>query len=663
MGFINFDITVGIGDDGSYKIKSEYEKGGESAETQPGPPDLSSAGLLALQAYLSGGSNTLEPQIASRAGELLRNWLFTGEIWTNFVEKLNDAQNRGEEGLRVRLILEDESLRQLPWEYIYDSKRNYEYLALYRHSPLVRYINSGIIPKRLERDRAARLLLAYSVNPDDQVAVQTAVSELAAIEKELGDLTRDKRVKIENAGQINRDRLQQLLSTFEPDMLHLIAASQAENGPHLIFSNAAGGLVELSASKFKVLLRASARVVILSAPPSQQAENDAGLALAEALLQAEVPAVVALHREMPAAVAGRFAAQFYRYLALGKTLDAAATETRINISLDDEIAWGIPAIYMRAEDGRLWSEAAPVPPPATPATVVVPKTMTEASVQQPSPDQNNDPFSPLLQLNFHSQVKSFDAFLDRRRIGGCLVSNQPQISSELGLKLLMKRLVALVPRSGEPPKKYEFNLDSRVSNNGPTNLWEKLAKKLQMEDLKAPFNRRMQEKIADKLGDQLKRRHVIFVFKNVDKDILNDILSEFWEPLVAIVLDPDLPLILPESRFLFLAFFLDDKGEVLSQTDGKFIEIKAKENSPAQPDGGWKADRIGASYALPGISDFTAADLAPMRSHLEDQDLEAVKTAMENRPEGQRLDFVLTALVDNLKPNENGRFEYWLNQL
>lgn len=659
MGFINFDVIVQKGDGDSYRIKSKYELGGESpVEIQPGPPDLSSAAYQQFLAYLSGGSNELEYQAAKAAGEVLHRWLFTGEVWVSLIESLKDAASQGK-GIRLRLILEEESLRQLPWEYCYDARRYNKFLALDRRSPIVRYIDFPIIPDSLHRDKAARLLLACSVDPADNEAIETAEAELEAIQEELADIVRQKLVVIEMAGQVNLDQLQQQLAVFEPDMLHLVAASQAGDRPKLILFDKAGQPDPKSANQIKALLRATARAVILSAPPSQVAGNDAGLALAEALIQAEVPAVIALHREMPATVAGRFAAQFYRFLALGEPLDAAVTQMRINIQAYDEIAWGIPAMFMRAEDGRLWQEHTPAKPPAP----------GQPGGHHPPPQQPPDPYSPFMQLNFNNQIKGFNAFLSRQRIGGCLVRSQPQISTESGINLLLKRLFTLIPKAGESPHRFEFNLASLVLDNGPDELWERLAQKLKLYHLVRPFGRRKQEAVTNELGSQLARRHIIFIFKHVDADTVDTLMTQFWEPLVKIILDPELPL-LPEGRFLLLAFFLDNKGSVLPQSGAKFIEIKAgEEGEAAQPEGGWKTDQVGASFALPAVSDFTAAELEkwfsmkaaePLRTHFTDQALDAVQTTMTRTANG-RPDFVLNYLVDVLELEQPVSFETWLN--
>jgi hypothetical protein len=280
-------------------------------------------------------------------------------------------------------------------------------------------------------------------------------------------------------------------------------------------------------------------------------------------------------------------------------------------------------------------------------------------VSQPT-FQVQDPFALLMQLNYQSQVKGFKAFLSKQRIGGCLVRSQPQVATEMGIKLLMKRLLNMVPSAREQPQQYKFDLASLVLNNGPDDIWAALALKLKLYQLVRPFNVQAQEEIAGKLGEQLARRHVFFIFKHVDADTVETLVSQFWEPLVGVV---QKSVKLPEGGFLMLAFFLDNTGTILPQSGGKFIEIVAGEREhEAQPVGGWRPEQDGASFALPAVTDFTVADLDFLANHYDSQALDEVKQAMNLRADGKRPDFVLNILVDALNLEQNVGFESWLNQ-
>jgi hypothetical protein len=171
--------------------------------------------------------------------------------------------------------------------------------------------------------------------------------------------------------------------------------------------------------------------------------------------------------------------------------------------------------------------------------------------------------------------------------------------------------------------------------------------------------------IARKLGEQLARRHVFFFFKHVDADTVNELVSQFWEPLVSIVLDPQNAPALPEGGFLMLAFFIDDAGTILPQSGGKFIEIAAgDEKQEAQPPGGWQHNQLGASFALPVVTDFAVSDLDYLSKQYADKAaaVELVRNVMDSLADGKRPDIVLEFLVDSLGLEEGVGFESWLNK-
>jgi hypothetical protein len=79
--------------------------------------------------------------------------------------------------------------------------------------------------------------------------------------------------------------------------------------------------------------------------------------MAPALIRAQIPAVIAMQFKVLDAAAQAFAGEFYRALAEGFPIDACVTEGRkavmgaVGLSRAD---WGIPVVYTRAPDGKLF---------------------------------------------------------------------------------------------------------------------------------------------------------------------------------------------------------------------------------------------------------------------------------------------------------------------
>ena len=92
---------------------------------------------------------------------------------------------------------------------------------------------------------------------------------------------------------------------------------------------------------------------------------------------------------MPDALALRFTQTLYEQLLLGEPLDKAVTEMRIAASLgpkpEDQVLWGIPVLFMRSEDGRIWEQGSFVKRQAAPAEPDEPEI--EAA---PDPNERED---------------------------------------------------------------------------------------------------------------------------------------------------------------------------------------------------------------------------------------------------------------------------------
>ena len=79
--------------------------------------------------------------------------------------------------------------------------------------------------------------------------------------------------------------------------------------------------------------------------------------LAGSLVRQNVPAVIAMRRAISMSVAFRFTRHFYHQLAERPCVDAAVNEARHRLYMDDPggVDWSSPVLYMRLEDGLLWS--------------------------------------------------------------------------------------------------------------------------------------------------------------------------------------------------------------------------------------------------------------------------------------------------------------------
>jgi hypothetical protein len=80
------------------------------------------------------------------------------------------------------------------------------------------------------------------------------------------------------------------------------------------------------------------------------------MGVAPSLVRSEIPAVIALQAPIPDAVARAFTKTLYEEMIKGKPLDTIVTEMRVDAygTTRPYARWGIPVLFMRAPDGKLW---------------------------------------------------------------------------------------------------------------------------------------------------------------------------------------------------------------------------------------------------------------------------------------------------------------------
>ncbi len=137
----------------------------------------------------------------------------------------------------------------------------------------------------------------------------------------------------------------------------------------LAFEDANSDCEWVSAMELGILLnRNSVRLIVLNACESGRLATEPFRTLAPALIRGQVPAVIAMQFEVPDVAARAFAGEFYQALAEGFPIDACVTEGRKAVMGAvglDHADWGIPVVYTRAPDGRLFDlpASAPAQPP------------------------------------------------------------------------------------------------------------------------------------------------------------------------------------------------------------------------------------------------------------------------------------------------------------
>jgi hypothetical protein len=166
------------------------------------------------------------------------------------------------------------------------------------------------------------------------------------------------RVQLTVISNATASKLQGALAT-RPHIFHFIGHGTVDNGrSSIILEDGTGKSAPLDADQMMYLMgNTGVKVVILNAcKTAKQDARNAILGVAPALVQAEIPAVIAMQFNVPDKTALGFTRDLYRFLVAGFPLDTAVTEMRIGafIGAGDRYFWGIPVLFMRAPDGIIW---------------------------------------------------------------------------------------------------------------------------------------------------------------------------------------------------------------------------------------------------------------------------------------------------------------------
>jgi len=279
------------------------------------------------------------------------------ELWRESVGRA------GDEGLRLRVRTADPASAALPWELLYDEARGH-FLALNPATPVVRYPEGPIPAAPPTRESPLRILLT-AASPLDQPPLAVR-PELDAIERHLATLADDRRpTQVERIDHLTAAAFDQALLAFRPHVWHFAGHGEWDEDAAmgmLIFEDEQGRSAPVDAAQLADWLRSrGVALAVLNACEGAESGGDLWAGLAQGLVRAGVPAVAAMQASIGDEAAGAFGATLFLSLATGHPLDAAVVHARqamarLPARQADAGEWLLPALFMRAADGRLWRE-------------------------------------------------------------------------------------------------------------------------------------------------------------------------------------------------------------------------------------------------------------------------------------------------------------------
>lgn len=310
-------------------------------------------------------------------GKELYDALFSGAIGKMYQRSYAALSDNPEVGLRIKLHLNLDdpgvsALAQIPWEFAYESD-TMEYLTLSRQTPIVRFIEVQRKPTQHALPVMLRILVVMS-SPNG-VASLDLEKERKLIEQSWAG---ESNVEVDFLEHPTPDTLLSAVVAKQYHVLHYMghgAYDPKTGAGALILEDENQNAVMLDAQTLGTVLRdaPSIRLVFLNACDTARTDEDQPFSgVANRLVMAGVPAVLAMQFPITDKAAIDFARVFYPRLVEGYPVDEATAQGRkaILAGRSGTIEWGTPVLYLRMPDGRLFDRqdepVAPTPPPAAP---------------------------------------------------------------------------------------------------------------------------------------------------------------------------------------------------------------------------------------------------------------------------------------------------------
>jgi hypothetical protein len=363
MQYLDFEIEIAASASADATVRVLRSPAGEAAGSLRWPYDRDATGqrIERLQeALLATDSESAETPaaIVKTLGRDLWAALITDDVLAAY-EVSRDRAKQQRSGLRLKLRVLDPYLATLPWEYLFDPRRDAS-PALSETTPIVRYVSLQQPIEPLEVSLPLRLL-AMVASPAGTPVLDTE-GEMRRLEAAVEKLrVRGLIELVWVEGQRPQD-LQSALQASDCHIFHFIGHGGFDKGRGegvVAFANDAGETMRVTGSDLGILLggHAPLRLAVLNACDSAKGDElDVLSSTGAALVRRGTPAVVAMQYKITDPAAIEFSRAFYTAVAAGQPVDAAVTAGRIGmiLGLPGTVEWGTPVLSTRAPDGVLF---------------------------------------------------------------------------------------------------------------------------------------------------------------------------------------------------------------------------------------------------------------------------------------------------------------------
>lgn len=295
---------------------------------------------------------------ARAVGQALFAALFAGNIGVTFRQCLADRHPGSNSGLRILLEFDFRNphvlpVAALPWELLWDAERS-NFLSLSRQTPIIRFLPLPLPP--LPPLAGPLRILFVQASPSDGQAFSAA---WAAIWKAFRP---QPEMMVATLLQPTITMLRHKLLEESWNVIHLMGHGgfDEETGEgSLYFETSDGAAESISGRLLGEHLKSfpDLRLIFLNTSKGAVVPRMAGqypcAGIATDLVQAGIPAVIAMRGPISHSESLAFSANVYSRIAAGEPVDAAVVEGRLALLRERSSAWALPVLFSRLKDGNI----------------------------------------------------------------------------------------------------------------------------------------------------------------------------------------------------------------------------------------------------------------------------------------------------------------------
>lgn len=299
-------------------------------------------------------------------GERLFNWLFADDAL-----KLAWAEVRGQQPqrrIRLRIDADVPELHAIPWELLRDTGGTTpQDMAATTATPFSRYLAGKWQPGSPILKRPIKILVAIA-NPDNLADFELAAIDIEAEQALVAEATEGMAVELIHVPQPCTLAAIENALKDGCHILHFVghgSFSRRRNEAQLYLADDGNQVALVSETDFSEMLSRQLadvdaqrddklRLVFLASCQTATRSNaDAFRGFAPALVNAGVPAVMAMQDLVPVSTAREFSHTFYRQLLQHDQVDLASNEARSALLTAKLPGAAIPVLFMRLRGGEL----------------------------------------------------------------------------------------------------------------------------------------------------------------------------------------------------------------------------------------------------------------------------------------------------------------------